>query len=561
MLRERLRKNPLDVMALRELAKVLGGGLPRLSADRDARLKQAADALHQLDLETAEIILRQQLLAAPADVDALRLMAEFARQLGEPQESENILMLALELAPDRNPTRLALAGMILRQGRLDEGIAMLDAMIGGDGTEPEALRMKAAALYQAGRFAESEQLYLALIEAHDGRAELWTSYGRLLKAMGRGQDAAEAFRRAVALAPTSGVAWWSLSDLKSARFDTDDVAALQSALAGPLGDDDRLHIHFALGKALEDLAQDEAAFASYAQGNRIRRSMASYRPEAISDFVDTAEQLLDRAFFEQRREGGHAAPDPIFIVGMTRSGSTLVEQILSSHSMVEGTMELPDMPEIARSIASNMQAYLHGLTGLDREQRTALGLEYIERTRRYRKSAKPLFTDKMPNNWMHVPLILVALPNARIIDTRRHPLGCGWSNFKQHYAKGQLFTYDLVEFGRYYSDYVRMMAHIDAVQPGRVHRVFHERMVEDTDGEIRRLLHFLDLPFEQSCVEFHKSGRAVMTPSAEQVRQPINRKGVEQWLRFEPWLGPLKQALGPVLDCYPEVPANLGISR
>lgn len=557
-LRAKLRKSPLDADALRSLSERLADprGVHSSEVARQTRLSQADTALRRGDLETAEILLRQHLLEAPSDVEAVRLLADLARQLGLPEDSERLLRYAVELAPEHSGARLALAGMVLRQGRFEQGIGLIDELLRENRVPAEALRMKASALYQAGQFDDAEQLYRQVLEAEPRQAGVWVSYGRLLKAVGRSEESAVAFKKASEIEPTSGVAWWSLSDLKSARLGQSDVAAMRSVLSGSLSKEDRFHILFALGKALEDCGEDEEAFASYAQANAIRRSILDYRPQALTDFVRTAQQLFNAEFFADRQSGGCLYPDPIFIVGVTRSGSTLIEQILSSHSLVEGTLELPDLPEIARSVAANMQEYLVGVSNLGEERRRQLGAAYLQRIQGRRHTGKPYFTDKMPLNWMHIPLIKLILPRARIIDARRHPLGCGWSNFKQHYATGQAFTYNLDEFGLYYRDYVRLMAHMDEVLPGLVHRVFHERMVEQPEAEIRRLLEFLDLPFEQSCLEFHKTKRAVMTPSAEQVRRPINRAGVDQWRRFEEWLEPLKEALGPVLTSYPDVPAE-----
>jgi len=267
--------------------------------------------------------------------------------------------------------------------------------------------------------------------------------------------------------------------------------------------------------------------------------------------VDRTIGIFTPGLFVARAGQGCPAPDPIFVIGMPRAGSTLIEQILASHSQVEGTMELPDIPALAARVAARKG----GLDAFEPAELLAMGEEYLERTRIQRKTDKPYFIDKMPNNWAHLGLIQLILPNAKIVDARRHPLGCCFSNFKQHFARGQAFSYGLDDMGRYYADYVRYMAHIDAALPGRVHRVFYERMVEDSDTEIRALLAALGLPFEESCLRFYENDRAVRTASSEQVRRPIYREGTEQWQMFEPWLDPLKDALGPVLTAYPDVPA------
>jgi hypothetical protein len=317
-------------------------------------------------------------------------------------------------------------------------------------------------------------------------------------------------------------------------------------------------LHFALGKALEDRAVDETAFEHYRQGNEVRAAGAHYDPGAGTALIEEMEQLFSAEFLAGRRDSGCKSNDPIFIVGLTRSGSTLIEQVLASHSAVEGTGELPDVILIARELeqsspggaAAGWNNYPGILRELDATGFRRLGETYLERTRIQRQTHRPFFTDKMPNNWFHVGLIRLILPNAKIIDARRHPLACGFSNFRQHYAEGQEFTYDLEHFGLYYRDYVRLMAHFDKVAPGTIYRVIHEHLLTDPEGEIRRLLEFLGLPFEETCLRFYDSKRPVRTISAEQVRRPIDATRIEQWKRFERWLDPLKQALGPSLETW-----------
>jgi hypothetical protein len=317
-----------------------------------------------------------------------------------------------------------------------------------------------------------------------------------------------------------------------------------------VSDEDRFHLDFALGKAFEDRRQAERAFAHYDAGNRLRRTRIRYDADETARFVDRSIETFTHALLAARAGQGCDAPDPIFVLGMPRAGSTLVEQILSSHPLVEGTTELPDIPVLVRRI----EGYPASAAALDPGQLRALGEAYLKRAAVQRQTDRPFFIDKLPNNWAHVPLIHMILPNARIVDARRHPLGCCFSNFKQHYARGQAFSYDLGDMGRYYGDYVRLMAHVDEVLPGRVHRVLYERMVDDTEVEVRALLAACGLDFDPACLEFYKTDRAVRTASSEQVRQPIFREGTEAWQAFEPWLGPLKAALGDVLETYPGIP-------
>jgi hypothetical protein len=318
-----------------------------------------------------------------------------------------------------------------------------------------------------------------------------------------------------------------------------------------IADDDRFHLHFALGKAMHDAGRANEAFSQYSQGNALRLKSQPYTAGEITRAVDRSIAAFTADAFAERA-GGCAAPDPIFIVGMPRAGSTLIEQILSSHSRVEGTSELPDIPVLARKAG----AYPQGALDLGEPERRALGEEYLKRAWVQRHTAKPLFVDKLPNNWLFVPCIQLILPNAKIIDARRHPLGCCLSNFRQHFARGQPFTYSLEDVGHYYADYVRLMAHVNAVLPGRMHRVIYERMVDDTEAEVRALLDYCGLEFEPACLEFYKTDRAVRTASSEQVRRPIYRDATDEWRTYEPHLGPLKDALGPIVDAYPLTPAS-----
>ncbi|HEV7658975.1 MAG TPA: sulfotransferase [Allosphingosinicella sp.] len=519
----------------------------------DPELMRAAEALVDNDLAAAEHLLRPRLKAKPTDVAAIRMMAELAGRLGRYQDAENLLRRALELAPAFAPARANLATVLYKQNRPADAIAELDRLQGADHEANQNL--KAAALGRIGSYEEAIGLYEQVLERFPGQAKVWMSYGHLLKTVGRQADSVAAYRRAIDAAPGLGEVWWSLANLKTVAFDGADIGAMEGALEGAhLGEEDRLHLHFALGKAHEDLGEAEAAFGHYAQGNRLRRAQIDYDPKEIKEHVRRSRAFFTAALLEGR---GCPAPDPIFILGMPRAGSTLIEQILASHSQVEGTMELPDIPALAkrlsaRGLKSDPSAYPECLAGLDAEALAALGGDYLEGTRIQRKTGRPYFIDKMPNNWAHVGLIRLILPNAKIVDARRHPLGCCFSNFKQHFARGQGFSYDLAELGAYYADYVALMAHFDAVQPGAVHRLLYETMIEDPEAEVRRLLDYLGLPFEPACLSFHENARAVRTASSEQVRRPINREGLDQWRPFEAWLGPLKEALGPVLHSWSE---------
>jgi tetratricopeptide (TPR) repeat protein len=573
---ERLRQIVQRQPALAEAHRLLGRALRAIGSEseaeeaeldailasiNDAELIRAGSALVHNDIPTAEALLRARLKTNPFDVAAIRMLAEVAARIGRFADAETLLRRALELAPGFTAARANLATVVHRQNRSAEALVILDTLLESDPDNAQAQSLKAAALGRTGSFEEAARLYRDVLARFPDQAKIWMSYGHVLKTIGRLDEGIAAYRRAIELAPTLGEVWWSLANLKTVRLDAADVRAMSSALEAPrLTDEDRFHLHFALGKALEDAGDVEQSFEHYAEGNRLRRKAITYDSREISASVQRSCELLTRPFFAQRDSSGCSADDPIFILGMPRAGSTLVEQILASHSRIEGTMELPDISELVKRFnkaasRGKTAGYPAWLGDLDSMQLAALGSEYLDRTRIQRKTDNPHFTDKMPNNWLHIGLIHLILPNARIVDVRRHPLACCFSNFKQHYARGQAFSYSQTDIGLYYSDYVRLLAHFDEVLPGRVHRVFYEALVKDPETEVRALLDYLGLPFEEACLRFHENQRAVRTASSEQVRQPINRQGLDQWQAFEPWLGPMKQALGDVLTHYPEVPA------
>ena len=510
---------------------------------------EAALALHDNRLSEAEPILKMHLKEDPFDVAAIRMLAELAGRIGRYKDAENLLRRALELAPDFGAARANLATCLYRQNKPAEAIAELDRVLIDDPENIGSANLKAAALGRIGGFDEAIALYEEVLKQVPKQPKVWMSYGHMLKTVGRQADGIAAYRRALDIQPGLGEVWWSLANLKTVKFTPDDIAAMQNALAGDISDEDRFHLDFALGKAFEDAKDFATSFAHYDAGNTLRRTKIDYQAGETTAFVDRCITLFTPEFFAARQGQGCPAADPIFILGMPRAGSTLIEQILSSHSQVEGTSELPDIPALAR-----VASYPASLADLSPASRNDLGQSYLDRTRIQRKTDKPFFIDKLPNNWAHVAFIHLILPNAKIIDARRHPLACCFSNFKQHFARGQAFSYSLDDMGRYYADYVRMIAHIDQVLPGRVHRVIYEQMVDDTEAEVRALLAACGLDFEPACLEFHKTERAVRTASSEQVRQPIFRDGTEGWQGFEPYLDPLKAALGNILTNYPRAP-------
>lgn len=530
------------------------------ASTRDPVLVEAASALADNRLGEAEGLLRERLKADPGDVAAIRMLAETGARLGRYADAESLLTRCVALAPNFAAARHNLATMLYRQNKNAEALAQIETLTAKDARHPGYANLHAAILARLGEYDRAISVYDRVLADYPNQPKGWMSYGHALKTVGRQADCVAAYRQALDQAPTLGEAWWSLANLKTVKFTDADLAAMTAALEAPdLADEDRLHLRYALGKAHEDAELWDAAFSHYAAGAAIRRKQLDYDPEENAADTARTKAVFTPAFVAERAGQGSPAPDPIFVVGLPRSGSTLVEQILASHSMVEGTMELPDLIVMARRLGGKTatraeSTYPESLADLSPDDLKALGEEFLERTRIQRKTDKPFFIDKMPNNFAHAGLIHLILPNAKIIDARRHPLGCCFSGFKQHFARGQAFSYDLTDIGRYYADYVALMTHFDAVLPGRVHRVIYEHMIADPEGEIRALLAHCGLPFEEACLSPHENDRAVRTASSEQVRRPIFKDAVEHWQKFESHLGPLKQALGPVLDAYPNAP-------
>jgi tetratricopeptide (TPR) repeat protein len=513
------------------------------------QLVEAATALVENRLAVAERLLKDFIQRHPADAAAIRMLAEVATRIGRYGDAESLLESCLELVPGFTAARHNYAVVLYRQNKPAEAVAQIDLLLAQSPADPNYRNLKAAALSQIGEYEQAIALYAGVLKDYPAQPKAWMSYGHALKTTGRQPEAIAAYRRAIELLPSFGEAYFSLANLKTFRFTDADIAAMRQQIArADLGDDDRLHFEFALGKAMEDQQAYAESFAHYAAGNRIRRGQVDYDADEMTAHMRRSEQFFTREFFAAHAGTGCDAPDPIFIVGLPRSGSTLIEQILSSHAQVEGTMELPEISAMARLLGGRKKktddsAYPEILGTFDKARLKALGEEYLERTRVYRKTDRPFFIDKMPHNFLHIGMIKLILPNAKIIDARRHPSASALSVFKQNFARGQAFSYDLGDIGRYYRDYVRLMAHFDVVLPGAVHRVDYETMVDDTEAEISRLLDYCGLPFEAACLRFHENDRAVRTASSEQVRKPIFRDGIDQWRHYAPWLGALETAL------------------
>jgi tetratricopeptide (TPR) repeat protein len=529
------------------------------ASTHDPRLVAAAAALCENQIPEAEARLREHLKRHPTDVAAIRMFAEVAGRLGRFEDAEKLLGRCLELAPSFHAARHNYVLALHRQNKSAQALMEIERLTLAEPHNAGYRNLRAVILANIGEFEESLDSYAAVLKQLPDQPKIWMSYGHALAAAGREQEAIAAYRRSIDLAAGFGEAYWSLANLKTFRFTLDEVAAMQAQLEREdLAQEDRFHLHFAVAKALEDTAEYAPAFVHYVSGNRLRRAGIAYDADETTAHVARSKSLFTAEYFASRSGFGAACPDPVFIVGLPRSGSTLIEQILASHSAVEGTMELPDIPAMAHELGgrrrrADASQYPQILASLNAEDSRILGQRYLQQTRIQRKTAKPLFIDKMPNNFLHIGMILQILPKARIIDARRHPLACCFSGFKQHFARGQHFTYDLEEIARYYRDYVDLMAHFDAIAPGRIHRVFYERMIDETEAEVRRLLQHCGLSFEDSCLRFHENDRAVRTASKQQVRQPIFRDGIDHWRHFEAWLDPVKATLGSLVDDYPSL--------
>jgi tetratricopeptide (TPR) repeat protein len=507
------------------------------------------------ELAAAEELIRAFLLRHGHHVEAMRLLARIGMAREVFDDAQLLLEGVLELAPAYQAARFDYARVLIERHLYQRAEAELDTLLALEPANRGYRTLYALAQVGLGRHERAIEAYRELLVGAAEPAELHLSIAHSLKTLGRAQEAIDEYRAAAAARPAYGDAYWSLANLKTYRFLDAELERMRAAECAPSTPVvDRYHLCFALGKALEDREQYGESFAFYARGNALRRSESRYRPELLERNTRLQIGSCDAALFERLADAGERAADPIFIVGLPRSGSTLIEQILASHSAVEGTHELADVPRMVVELqgrdsnpdAPHYPAVLRRMSGADFRR---LGAKYLSDTRIYR-SGKAHFIDKMPNNFRHIGLIHLMLPDAKIIDARREPMACCFGNFKQLFAHGQEFTYGIEDIARYYRTYLELMRHWDCVLPGRVLRVHHEDLVDDLEGNVRRLLEYCGLEFEPGCVEFYKTERSVRTASSEQVRQPIYRDGLEQWRHYEPWLGALRAALGDALTRY-----------
>ncbi|GGA28051.1 tetratricopeptide repeat-containing sulfotransferase family protein [Dyella nitratireducens] len=507
------------------------------------------------DLEPAENVIRPYLLRVGNDVEAMRLLARIGLARDVLDDAEILLEAVLKIAPDYRTARYDYACVLFERHLYQRACEEIEKLLAIEPNHLDYRTLYASASVGLGEHERAITLYRELLRDMPGAADLHLSLAHSLKTQGKQAEAIDAYRAATTARSNFGDAYWSLANLKTYRFSDDEIARMRDEEASrdtPLAD--RYHLCFALGKALEDRGDYAESWRHYEQGNALKRSESRYRPEIIETNTRRQIEVCTGEFLASRASAGDPSSDPIFIVGLPRAGSTLIEQILASHSHVEGTQELADIPRIVLDLQGrdpNLDdpRYPGVLAEMQPEDFRKLGEKYLHDTRIYR-SGKPYFIDKMPNNFRHLGLIHLMLPNAKIIDARREPMACCFSNLKQLFAAGQEFTYSVEDIARYYRTYLDLMQHWDDALPGRVLRIHHEDVVDDLEGSVRRILDFCGLPFEMGCLAFHKTERSVRTASSEQVRQPIFRDGLDQWTKYAPHLAPLKEMLGDALERY-----------
>jgi tetratricopeptide (TPR) repeat protein len=518
-------------------------------------LVAVTDLMAQGKLLKAESLCRKFLKANPTHVEGMRLLAELAVKFGELEDAEYLLESAAEFEPGNIQVKIDLIAVLRQRQKFTQALSAAENLYREQPANPQLKSLYAIEKMQMGDYEGALELFEGVLELLPADAITLTSQGHALKTRGSQKQAIESYKAAIASNPWHGEAYYALSNLKTYRFSADEIKEMLALeQREELGPASKVHIAFALGKAFEDEQDYARSFDYYAQGNRLKRQQSNYDPDKMSEELMAQRLFFTREVLDSRADAGFDAPDPIFIVGLPRAGSTLLEQILSSHSQVDGTLELPNILSMAQKLRrqgrdSDDKSYPELLEDFSDEQLRSLGQQYIEDTRIHRQGGA-YFIDKMPNNFRHIGLIKLILPNAKIIDARRHPVACCFSGFKQLFAEGQEFSYDLLEYGRYYNDYVELMDHWDAVSPNSVLRVNYENVVADIDTQVARILEYCGLPFEPACLSFYNTERAVRTASSEQVRQPIYREGVEQWIHFRPFLTALEETLTPSLVQY-----------
>jgi tetratricopeptide (TPR) repeat protein len=516
------------------------------------QFKACAKAEHEGRSAEASAIAAEQLRREPDDLLAMTMSAESAVALRRLPEGEKLIRRVLQRVPTFLRATMILARSLMLQARIQEAVAVMRDAADRVPANLHVNLLLGQLQAEARDFEGAASTYERLLGPHDRDLSLWISYGDMLRFMGRKTDAELAYRRAIAVDPQSGPAWWGLANLDPACVSDADLRRMRGALeARSDRPEDSGALHFALGAVLDRRGEHEQAFEHLAQGNRMREQAQPDDPARISRSVDASIALFTKKFYAARSDAGSADDSPIFIVGMPRSGSTLVERILGAHSEIEAAGELPVIPRLVETLSyrgGGVGKYRDLIAKMDSSEIAALADHYLERSAEYRHTDRARFTDKLHMNWRHVGFIHLILPNARIIDVRRGAMDCCWSNFKLLFTRGHPAASNLGNIGRFYADYVRMLDHMDAAAPGAVLRVNYESVVDDLEGETRRILDFLGLPFDQACIDFHTSRQPVATASSEQVRKPLNRDGIGVAAPYARWLGPLREALGPLAD-------------
>ena len=554
------RFNPALVASWREQLWIL---------DRQGRFPEAAQSRAQLEhlerlpkpllavidltsqgrLLKAEDLCRKFLQKVPHHVEAMRLLADIGIRFGVLADAEFLLESAHQFEPTNVRVHMDYIQALRKRQKFGQALEQAGRLLETSPENPQFQSIYAIECMQTGDYETALSLFDSVLERVPGDPITLTSKGHAYKTHGQYEEAVASYRAALVSQPRHGEAWYSLSNLKVYSFNDSELARMHAqARSDDLAHADRVHLNFALGKAYEDRNDFETSFQYYEQGNRSKRAASTYDAGKMTDELRAQHRVCTAGMLSRGAGAGHAAGDPIFVVGLPRAGSTLLEQILSSHSRIDGTLELPNILSLSQQLRRRARTgaepdYPEILTTLTDDELEAFGRQYIDDTRIHRQDA-PFFVDKMPNNFRHIGLIHLILPNAKIIDARRHPMACGFSGYKQLFAEGQEFTYDLSDLGKYYRDYVELMDHWDAVLPGKVLRVQYEDVVGDLETQVRRILDHCGLEFEPGCLSFHRTDRAVRTPSSEQVRQPIFKSGLDYWRNYERWLDPLKDALG-----------------
>jgi tetratricopeptide (TPR) repeat protein len=505
--------------------------------------------LYEGKLVKAETACRHFLQKNPHHVEAMRLLADIGSRLGILEDADFLLESALEFEPDNIQVRIDYIQTLRKRQKFADALKQSELLYRRDAENPIFQSIYAIESMQTGDYEQALELFEKVLQRLPGDTVTLTSQGHALKTFGRREDAVLSYQKAIESDPGHGDAYYGLANLKTYRFSDDELRLMElQEQADRLSYQNRIHICFALGKAYEDRKDYDTSFSHYERGNELKRVQSRYEADQMTAELNSQITACTPDLFAKQSGKGCDAPDPIFILGLPRAGSTLLEQILASHSQIDGTLELPNILSLAHRLrrqkqASNDSLYPDVLHDLDADQLRTMGQEFIDNTQIHRQGA-PYFIDKMPNNFRHIGLIKLILPNAKIIDARREPMACCFSGFKQLFAEGQEFTYGLQEIGQYYRDYVHLMEHWDAMLPGAVLRVQHEDVLDDLGGQVRRMLDYLGLPFEQACIDFHQTERAVRTASSEQVRQPITKASVDLWRHYQSHLQPLKDALG-----------------